>query len=495
MNVKRVLAFDLGASSGRALIGKFNNNTIELSEVHRFSNGPVETEGTLYWDILKLFDEIKLGISKAAAAGGFDSIGIDTWGVDFGLIDADGKLVEYPVHYRDGRTDGMMEEAFKSVPREKFYMLTGNQLMQINTVFQLLSLVKNRESLLDRADKLLFMPDLIKYMLTSDMKSEYTIASTSQMLEPYTRQWNYELLNKLGIPSRLLCDIVMPGTVSGGLKADICEELSVPGAEVISVASHDTASALVAVPSKQENFVFISCGTWSLFGTELKSPVINNKTLKYNLTNEGCFGGKIRLLKNIMGLWLIQECKCQWNREGSEVSFGTLEEEAMQTDAFKCFIDPDDLSFVKPGDLPKRIREFCEITGQYIPNTKGEIVRCIYESLALKYRNTFEQIKDVTEMEYDKIYIVGGGVKDKLLCRLTANACNTEVVSGPVEATALGNIAVQLIARSEIRDVNEARSIIAASFPNNYYKPEKKEAWDKAYNRFKKIILRSEEIL
>ena len=494
MDTKRVLAFDLGASSGRALIGKFNKNAIELTEVHRFSNGPVEIEGTLYWDISKLFNEIKLGIRKAAISGGFDSIGIDTWGVDFGLIDADGRLIENPVHYRDGRTDGMMEVAFQSVPKEKLYMLTGNQLMQINTIFQLLSLVKNRQGLLGRAAKLLFMPDLISYMLTADMKSEYTIASTSQMLEPYARQWNYELLEKLGIPSRLLCDIVMPGTVSGRLKDDICEELSISKVDVISVASHDTASALVAVPSNQENFVFISCGTWSLFGTELKSPVINDKTLMYNLTNEGCFGGRIRLLKNIMGLWLIQECKCQWNGEGSEVSFSQLEQEARKADAFKCFIDPDDILFVKPGDLPERIREFCKATDQYIPQTKGEIVRCIYESLALKHRETFEQIIDVSEMEYNRIFIVGGGVKDKLLCQLTANACNTEVVTGPVEATALGNIAVQLIAQREIQNVNEARVIIADSFPSNYYKPEGKEDWDKAYDRFKKIILRREVI-
>jgi len=331
-------------------------------------------------------------------------------------------------------------------------------------------------------------------MLTADMKSEYTIASTSQMLEPYARQWNYELLEKLGIPSRLLCDIVMPGTVSGRLKDDICEELSISKVDVISVASHDTASALVAVPSNQENFVFISCGTWSLFGTELKSPVINDKTLMYNLTNEGCFGGRIRLLKNIMGLWLIQECKCQWNGEGSEVSFSQLEQEARKADAFKCFIDPDDILFVKPGDLPERIREFCKATDQYIPQTKGEIVRCIYESLALKHRETFEQIIDVSEMEYNRIFIVGGGVKDKLLCQLTANACNTEVVTGPVEATALGNIAVQLIAQREIQNVNEARVIIADSFPSNYYKPEGKEDWDKAYDRFKKIILRREVI-
>lgn len=494
MDTKRVLAFDLGASGGRALIGRFSNNAIELTEVHRFSNDPIKIEDTLYWDILKLFNEIKLGIRKASISGGFDSIGIDTWGVDFGLIDADGELVENPVHYRDSRTDGMMEAAFLSIAKEELYMLTGNQLMQINTIFQLLSLVKNRKNLLDSADRLLFMPDLINYMLTANMKTEYTVASTSQMLEPYKRQWNYELLERLGIPSALLCDIVMPGTVAGKLKDDICEELSVPKTDVISVASHDTASALVAVPSNQENFAFISCGTWSLFGTELKSPVINDKTLKYNLTNEGCFGEKIRLLKNIMGLWLIQQCRREWNKEGSGVSFSQLEQEALDADAFKCFIDPDDILFIKPGNFPEKIKEFCKSTGQYIPKTEGEIVRCIYESLALKYRETFEQIKDASELEYDRIFIVGGGVKDQLLCRLTANACGTEVVTGPVEATALGNITVQLIAQGVLHDVNEARRIIAESFPSVHYKPEDRGDWDKAYDKFKKIILRREVI-
>ena len=490
--MKRVLAFDFGASSGRAILGIFDGEKIELREIHRFSNDPVQINGTVYWDVQRLFYEIKQGILKAKEAGGFDSIGIDTWGVDFGLLRKDGTLVENPVHYRDSRNDGMVEKAQKYMTKERMYDITGIQFMDFNTIFQLLSLKENRPYILEEADTLLFMPDLLSYMLSGVKSTEYSIATTSQMVDLETKDWSEEILEKFGIDKSLLTPIAPTGAVIGQLSDEICEELGVPKADVVSVAAHDTQSAITAAPCEYDNFAFISCGTWSLFGTEVKEPIINEASKKLNVTNEGGYGYTTAFLKNICGLWLIQESRRQWMREGTEYSYAELEKLALECEPFKCFIDPDAPEFAPMGNLPKRVKEYCRKTGQYVPQTVGEIMRCIYESLALKYRYTFDGIKECTGKNYDRIHVMGGGTKDKLLLQMTAQSCNVNVYGGPIEATALGNVAVQLMSCGAIKDIKEARKIIAKGENLKLYRPNDNGDWEKAYSVFKNIINNSE---
>ncbi len=485
--MKKVLAFDFGASSGRAIIGSFDGEKITLKEVHRFTNDPVDLGGTLYWDVLRLFYEIKQGIVNAKIAGGFDSIGIDTWGVDFGLIDKNGRLLENPVHYRDKRTSGLVEESFKSVPRQKMYDITGIQFMELNTLFQLISLKKQRPEMLERADKMLFMPDLFAYFLTGKMCSEYSIASTSQLIDINTRSWSKELLDAFGIKESLFAPLTEPGTQLGNLSKEICEECGVESVPVISVCGHDTQSAITAVPCESGDFAFLSSGTWSLFGTELQKPIVNETSLKINITNEGGFGGTTGFLKNIIGLWLIQESRRQWQREGKDYSYADLEKLALSEEPFKCFIDPDAPEFVPQGNIPERVREFCRKTGQYVPESVGEIMRCIYESLAMKYRMTFEKLCECTGKDYPVIHVIGGGTKDGLLCRMTASSCGKTVKAGPIEATVMGNVAVQLMSDGTIGSISEARKAVAASESLKTYEPENTDEWIKAYESFVKI--------
>lgn len=485
---KRVLAFDFGASSGRAIIGIFDGETIRLEEVHRFENTPVQMCGTLYWDLPRLFHDVKQGLVKAAQSGGFDSLAVDTWGVDFGLIGRDGHLLELPVHYRDSRTSGMLEKAFSLIDKAQFYNITGNQFMDINTVFQLLSLKLDRPEMLKNAETLLLMPDLFGYLLTGKKRAELSIASTTQMMNAVERKWSETVLDALGIPKNILPEICMPATELGMLSDEICAELDIPAAKVISVCGHDTQCAAAAAPTEEEDFIFISCGTWSLFGTETNSPVISEKSAKLNITNESGYGGKVTFLKNIIGLWLIQESRRQFRREGREYSFADLEKLALECEPFKCFIDPDAPEFVPVGNIPERVREYCRRTNQPVPESVGEVMRCIYESLALKYRLAFDEIRECTGKEYKKIHLVGGGTKDGMLCRMTAAACDRDVVAGPIEATAYGNIAMQLIAGGAIPDIKTARQIIAKSDNVKLYSPENTEEWEKAYKRYLEII-------
>lgn len=488
--MKRVLAFDFGASSGRAMIGELSAGGIKLTEVHRFPNEPVQAGGTLYWDILRLFHEIKTGIRKAFAEGPVESIGIDTWGVDFGLLDAQGRLLENPVHYRDARTHGMLEEAFKLLPRGRFYEITGNQFMEMNTAFQLLSLVRSRQDLLDHADKLLMIPDLMNYMLTGVMGTEFTIASTAQLLDLHSGDWSDEVIGALGIPRRLFTPVVPAGALSGTLTQAICNELHIPqGVPVVSVCAHDTQSAVLAAPALEEDFAFISCGTWSLLGTELRAPLIGEESARLNLTNEGGYGGSVTLMKNIIGLWLIQESRRQWAREGKAYSYAQLEQLALGEEPLRSFIDPDAPAFVAPGDIPGRVRQFCLETGQPVPQTVGQVMRCIYESLAMKYRYALGQLEACTGKHFSVIHLLGGGAKDGLLCRMTADACARDTVAGPVEATVLGNAAVQLIALGELRDVAQARRLIAENEPLARCAPQNPQAFDAAYARFQKILV------
>ena len=485
---KRVLAFDFGASSGRAIIGCFDGDKITLEEVHRFSNDPVSVGGTVYWDVLRLFYEIKQGIVKAKIAGGFDSIGIDTWGVDFGLIDSEGKLMENPVHYRDTRTAGLVEESFKTMPKEKLYGITGIQFMELNTLFQLISLKKYRPWMLERADKMLFMPDLFAYMLTGKMCAEYSIASTSQLIDLETKSWSEEILDAFGIKKSLFAPLVKPGTVLGELSKEICEECGVDPVPVISVCGHDTQSAITSVPCEDGDFAFLSSGTWSLFGTELDRPIVNETSMNINITNEGGFDDSTGFLKNIIGLWLIQESRRQWKREGEEYSYADLEKLALAAEPFKCFIDPDAPEFVPHGNIPERVREFCRRTGQYVPETVGEVMRCIYESLAMKYRLTFEKLRECTKRDYPVIHVIGGGTKDGLLCQMTANSCDRTVKAGPIEATVMGNVAVQLMSDGSVDNIGQARKIIADSSELKIFEPKDTGDWAKAYEDFLKIV-------
>ncbi len=486
----KFLAFDFGASSGRAMLATFDGKKITLEEKHRFSNDPVSINGDLHWDVLRLFFEIKQGILKCANSGDrdIDCIGIDTWGVDYGLLDKNGKLLGNPYHYRDTRTDGMYDEAFKLVSKEEIYKNTGIAFNWFNTVFQLLSAKLSDDVSLKNADKLLFMPDLFNYFLTGEKKCEYTIASTSQMFDSKTHTWSVDMLDKMGIPTNLFADVVYPGEKIGVLKAELAEELGVDQIPVVAVASHDTGSAVASVPvDKGEDFVYISSGTWSLMGVELDEPMITEDALNYNFTNEGGVNKTIRFLKNIMGLWLIQESRRQWDREGTLLSFDELEKQAKEATPFASLIDPDYHKFQTPGNMPKRIREYCEKTGQKVPETKGEIVRCIAESLAFKYRQVVEGMEDVTGKKYDVINIVGGGIKDKMICSFTANATGRKVSTGPVEATSIGNVIVQGMAMGAIRDLDEGRKVVKNSFPIDVYEPQDTEKWNEAYENWKKI--------
>ena len=484
---KKVLAFDFGASGGRAMCGTFDGEKITIEELHRFSNDPVILNGTMYWDVLRLFFEIKQGLIKAKKCGHIESIGIDTWGVDFGLIDSEGRLLENPVHYRDARTEGMLEESFHLIDKKRFYEITGNQFMEINTAFQLLYLLKNRKDLLERADKMLLMPDLFNYFLTGEKKAEYSIASTTQLLDAKEGKWSDEVISALGLPKEIFPEIVPTGTKIGQLSEEICGELGLDRIDVIAAAGHDTQAAMVAVPASEDDFIFLSCGTWSLLGTELEAPIINEKSEFYNITNEGGYGRKTSFLKNIIGLWCIQESRRQWLREGQEYGFGELEKMAAASEPLKCFIDPDAPEFTPAGNIPERIREYCRRTGQAVPETIGEVVRCINESLAMKYRQAVEEIKDCTGKDYQTIYIVGGGTQRALLCQFTANACGCRVSAGPVEATVLGNVALQLMATGEIGSLKEARKIVRRSQDIKIYEPCEKEKWDEAYERFCRV--------
>lgn len=454
--MKKVLAFDFGASSGRAIMGCFDGNRISTEEIHRFPNNPFMENGTLYWNFPELFKEVERAIDLAG--DDYESIGFDTWGIDFALIDKEGRLVENPVNYRDTRTNGMMEEVFNIVSREELYSKTGTQSMNFNTIFQLYYLATRKPELLERTDKILFIPDMFVYMLTGMKKTEYTAASTTGLLDAKTHEWCWDFIERLGIPTRIFCEVVPSGTFAGEYK----------NKKVFYIGGHDTASAELAVPTLEKDFVFISSGTWSLMGTEIESPILEDVN-GYNFTNEGCFDGKIRLLKNIMGLWLIQECRRQWIREGTEVSFAQLEKEALETEAGLCSIDVDDELFVLPGNMPERIREYCRRTGQFVPQSRGEVMRCIYDSLSEKYGKVFRQIKDITGKNFSYIHVVGGGSKDGLLAKFTSRACGVPVIAGPAEATAIGNIAGQLIASGDIKNIYEARKIIAESTETKKY--------------------------
>lgn len=490
MSDKKVLAIDLGASSGRGIVGSFVNGSITMEEVHRFSNDPLQINGSYFWDTLRLLHEIKTAILKCSSNGGIDTVGIDTWGVDYGYIDKSGQLLSVPYQYRDERTLPEMDRVYKLIPYSELYGITGIESMSFNTVFQISADKVSRPWVIGNAETLLLTPDLLGYFLTGKRASEYTIASTTALMDADGREFSDEVLNRLGISKDLFAPVVMPGAVLGKLLPAVDAETGNTGAVVVNVPSHDTSSAVLAVPAEDKDFLFISSGTWSLMGTENECPIINDESCRLSFTNEGGVGGKINVMKNIMGLWLIQESRRQWKREGNEYSFDELERSSEDAVPFRYLINPDDMSFNKAGDMPKRIADFCERTGQGRPESVGEIMRCVYESLALKYRYTAERLEKLCSKSYRTINIVGGGTKEKLLCKYAADCTGKVVSAGPVEATALGNIASQLIACGEIRDVAEARRIIRNSYEVKTYTPDaaSKPGWDTAYEKFCRIV-------
>lgn len=482
----KVLAFDFGASSGRAILGSLENGKIVLEEVHRFDNEPVMINDGFYWDLARLFHEVKQGIRKVKDVD-FASIGVDTWGVDYALISKSGKLLSNPYHYRDDRTEKPIEELKKQISAKELYNKTGIQDMSFNTIYQLLADKMQRNDMYEITDKFVMMPELFGYLLTGRIYGEKSTASTSALLEPYTKEWNWKLIDEVGLNRDIFPELLEPGTKVGKLKDDICTELEIDAKDVIAVAGHDTASAIAAVPASEDSFVYISCGTWSLFGTELKSPCITEKSAELDITNETGYDNTTRFLKNIIGLWIIQETRRQFKRDGKDYSYADMEKMAREATPFKCFIDPDDPLFMPPGNQVQRIKDYCKKTGQAVPETDGEVVRCIYESLALKYKHTFNSLKDCTGSDFKAIHMVGGGTKDGFLCQMTADATKVPVIAGPIEATAAGNVAVQLIAAGEIKDLKEARKIIADSFDVVHYEPCD-SGFDAAYERYVKLL-------
>ncbi|MBE7009933.1 MAG: rhamnulokinase [Ruminococcaceae bacterium] len=485
----KVLAYDFGASSGRAMLFTYDGKKLDIEEMHRFSNDPVMVGDNFYWDILRLFHEVKTGILKTINAGHTDimSIGFDTWGVDFGLFDEKGRMLGNPYHYRDKRTEGMLEKLDEEVGKKYVFERTGIEFAFFNTLFQLMAM--RDDAMLKQAKHLLFIPDIFNYFLTGVMKNEYTEASTSQLLHAKSKEWDRELMEKMNIPADIFEEIVHPGEVVGYLTDELCEELGCPKIPIIAVGSHDTASAVASIPvSGDYSYAFISSGTWALMGAELSEPEITDETYTYCFTNEGSICGKIQFMKNIMGLWIVQECRRQWAREGKEFSFNDLEQAARAAAPFRSFINPDDSSFATPGNMPKRIREFCAKTGQPVPETEGEIIRCAMESLALKCRMVADALEDVQGKQLDVIHMLGGGIKDTMLCEFISCATKKKVAAGPVEATSTGNAAIQFMALGKIENLQEARKIIRDSFPITYYEPADSEVWDAAYETYKQYV-------
>ncbi len=487
---KIYLAVDLGAESGRVMKGTLSDEKLKLDEVHRFSNGPVERQGHLRWDFKKLFGDIKTGLKKAAQQTDAQICGIavDSWGVDFGLIDEDGLLIDDPYHYRDSRTEGIMEQAFNLMGKKELYERTGIQMMQFNTVFQLMAQKKFAPDDLEKASKLLWMADLVSYHLCHRVYSEYTLVSTGQMMDMRTSQWSQDVFEKLNLPLDLMPEVVDAGNRVGLLTKEIASEIGTEQIPVIAAGSHDTASAVAAVPASGDNWAFLSSGTWSLLGVEIDKAVINEKTFEYQFTNEGGVKNTIRLLKNIMGLWLVQECKRQWETEGSGYSYDELTAMAQQAEAFKACLNPNDSVFLAPGNMVERINDFLTKTGQAALQDKGSIIRTVLESLAMSYKWVIESLEDVCGKKIEVLHIVGGGIQNKLLCQFAADATARMVVAGPIEATASGNIMMQAMAAGQVDSVKSARKIISNSFKPEVYKPTDTEKWEKQYEKFLKIF-------
>ena len=488
-NVK-YLALDLGAESGRAVVGHFDGESLQLEELQRFPNGPVLVNGQMHWDALRLLSEMKAGIRLAVQKYGKDivSLGLDTWGVDFGLLDAQDNLLGNPYHYRDSRTDGMMEAVFSKVPREEVFEHTGIQFMQLNTLYQLFAMRSRQSPVLDIARTCLTMPDLFNFWLTGRKVSEFSIATTTQFYDPRRKAWATELLRKLDLPTAILGEIVPPGTVIGDLLPGVADELVVDPIPVIAPACHDTGSAVAAVPAQERDYAYISSGTWSLMGVEVDEPVITSQSLDYNFTNEGGVCDTIRLLKNIMGLWLVQECRREWARAGQTYGYTTLTQMAADAPPFGPIVDVDAHPFLAPGGMPEKICRYCADTGQPVPQSKGEILRCALESLALRYRWVLDKLENMMGRSIRVVHVIGGGMQNELLSQFAADAMQRPVVAGPIEATAMGNMLMQALALGHIGSLDQGREVVRNSFQVRTYDPGDAAPWDELYGRYLELV-------
>lgn len=484
----RYIAGDLGAESGRVMLGTLENGRLSLEEIHRFPNGPVGASGSMHWDVVRIFDEMKAGIRKVAGRGKpVASISCDSWGVDYVLLQGAGPFLTPPFHYRDPRTDGGLEGAFSVVPAEEIFAETGIQFMSINTLYQLLADLRDRPDVLGAAERFLAIGDYFNFLLSGVAKAEESLASTTQLYNPVRKAWSTTLIQKFGLPARIFPEVVPSGTVLGSLLPDLIAQTGLPEAPIVAGCSHDTGAAVAAVPGEGKGWAYLSSGTWSLLGVERPAPIINEASRAYNFTNELGFGGSVRFLKNIAGLWIIQECRRSWMKDGKEYSYDDLMGMAGEAAPLKAFIDPMDPGFTRPDDMPHSIVDFCRSTNQPVPGTPGGIVRCVLESLALTYRRTIDQLEEVTGEKLDTIHIVGGGSKNRLLNRLTANATGRTVQAGPVECTAIGNILIQAIALGHVSSLEAARGIVRRSFPMERYEPAGKMLWEDAWNRFQQF--------
>lgn len=478
MSEQHYLAVDLGAESGRVMSARIDTNGVSLTEQHRFLNEPVKVGRTLHWDILALWRGITTGIAKAIRGDGtIHGIGVDTWGVDFGLIDHNGELIGNPVHYRDGRTNGMVATFLRRMPRDQLYGIAGIQTMQINTLYQLAYLAEHRAQMLDRAKFLLYIPDLFNYWLCGNIGNEYTIASTSQMLNAKTRQYAGEILNAVPLRGSLLPALTSPGTVIGTLLADAVDVGTHRNIPIVAVGSHDTASAVAGVPAQGDDWLFISSGTWSLLGAEIAEPILSAEAAAFNLTNEGGVGGTIRLIKNIPGMWLLQECRRTWASNGHNYDYAELVKLAADAPAHLAWINPDYPAFSQPSDMPNKILQYCRQTGQGVPTSPGQITRVILESLAAAYARVAAMIASVTGRRFTRVHIVGGGSQNNLLNTFTANATGMIVLAGPVEATAIGNVLTQAMAVGQIESLAQGRRLIAQTSQIREYLPQDTATW------------------
>jgi rhamnulokinase len=484
------LAVDLGAESGRAILGALDRDQLTLSEVHRFANDPVRLPDGLHWDVLRLWSEIKTALSvvahkhKVKLAG----IGIDAWGVDFALLDRQGVLLGNPFHYRDSRTDGMIDEALKRLPREQIFDLTGIQFMPINTLYQLLAMVTAHSPLLEAATRFLTIPDLFNYWLTGRQVCEFSNATTTQCYDSRQHAWSKPLLDALNIPVHIFPEVVPPGTVLGAVLPEIAEDTGCGGVPVVAPACHDTGSAVVAVPAEVNHFAWISSGTWSIMGTETREPIVNAQSLKYNFTNEGGVNDTWRFSKNIMGLWVVQECRRTWAQPDEELSYAEITRWAATAAPLRSIIDVDDPEFLRPGDMPARIQAYCQRTQQPVPESKGALVRCVLESLALKYRWVLERLEEMLKYRLEPIHIIGGGTQNRLLNQFTADATGRSVVAGPIEATAIGNILMQAVGLDHLKSLTAARAVVRHSFQPEKYEPRTSTEWAAAYQHLCELM-------
>jgi rhamnulokinase len=485
-----ILAFDFGASSGRAILGRFDGRRLHISTVHQFSNGPVYCAGRMHWDVLRFLAEIQEGIRKAMheANGPIASMGIDSWGVDFGLLDSRGELLGNPYHYRDSRTEGMFAEAFKRMPREQIFAHTGVAFQPFNTLYQLLATRIGAPWVLDRAAHLLMMPDLLAYLLTGEIGTEYTDASTTQMLDASLRTWSRPLLQAMDFPGHLFGVPTAPGTVRGMLSRALATDLGIDPIPVIAVAGHDTASAVVATPLANASSAYLSSGTWSLLGTEISAPKLGKDVLGWNFTNEGGANGTYRLLNNVMGLWILQECKRAWDDVHPGLTYDALVHEAETSAPFSACIDPDAHLFYAPGEMESRIRSFCANSGQVPPASRGVIVRTVFESLAMKYKYVVERLERIRGERVTDLCIVGGGARNSFLNQCTANALGVPVTAGPFEATAVGNLLMQLHALKEVGDAAEMRTLVEQSFSRTSFEPVEPVRWEEAYRHWERLV-------